>query len=145
MVIQKGNLKEREAEYRQLCESQMLAERDRKRKLAIMAAAGVLILSALLIITAMQQIPHDNENITDSVSAKKEQKAIKEQKNEKGIVNTENHNSPQIDAGVYSTIALKKDGTVLSTEIHKAEDNRGQNNVKDWESTVYKGLHRVGI
>lgn len=148
MVIQKGNLKEREAEYRQLCESQMLAERDRKRKLAIMAAAGVLILSALLIITAMQQIPHDNENITDSVSAKKEQKAIKEQKNEKGIVNTENHNSPQIDAGVYSTIALKKDGTVLSTEIHKAEDNRGQNNVKDWENIIQissNEYHTVGL
>lgn len=148
MVIQKGNLKEREAEYRQLCESQMLAERDRKRKLAIMAAAGVLILSALLIITAMQQIPHDNENITDSVSAKKEQKAIKEQKNEKGIVNTENHNSPQIDAGVYSTIALKKDGTVLSTEIHKAEDYRGQNNVKDWENIIQissNEYHTVGL
>ena len=148
MVIQKGNLKEREAEYRQLCESQMLAERDRKRKLAIMAAAGVLILSALLIITAMQQISHDNENITDSVSAKKEQKAIKEQKNEKGIVNTENHNSPQIDAGVYSTIALKKDGTVLSTEIHKAEDNRGQNNVKDWENIIQissNEYHTVGL
>ena len=47
----------------------------------------------------MQQTSHGNENITDTVSAKKEQK------NEKGIVNTKEHNSPQIDAGVYSTIA----------------------------------------
>lgn len=53
----------------------------------------------------MQQTSHGNENITDTVSAKKEQKAKKEQRNEKGIVNTKEHNSPQIDAGVYSTIA----------------------------------------
>lgn len=104
-----------------------------------MVGSGALILIALLINTVMQQTSHDNENISDTVSAKIEQKTEKE------TVKTENHNLPQIEAGVYSTIALKKDGTVLSTTIHKSEDNRGQNNVKDWESTVYKGLHRVGI
>ena len=50
----------------------------------------------------MQQMSHDNENISDTASAKIEQKTEKE------TVKTENHNLPQIEAGVYSTIALKK-------------------------------------
>lgn len=142
MVTQLGNLKEHEVEYRQLCEFQMRENQQRRKKQAIMVGSGALILIALLINTVMQQTSHDNENISDTVSAKKGQKTEKE------IVKTENHNSPQIDAGVYSTIALKKDGTVLSTAIQKSEDNRGQNNVKNWENIIQissNEYHTVGL
>ncbi len=142
MVTQLGNLKEREVEYRQLCESQMRVNQQRRKKLAIMVGSGALILIALLINTVMQQMSHDNENISDTASAKIEQKTEKE------TVKTENHNLPQIEAGVYSTIALKKDGTVLSTTIHKSEDNRGQNNVKNWENIIQVSsneYHTVGL
>ena len=142
MVTQLGNLKEREVEYRQRCESQMRVNQQRRKKLAIMVGSGALILIALLINTVMQQTSHDNENISDTASAKIEQKTEKE------TVKTENHNLPQIEAGVYSTIALKKDGTVLSTTIHKSEDNRGQNNVKNWENIIQVSsneYHTVGL
>ena len=60
---------------------------------------------ALLINTVMQQTSHDNENISDTASAKIEQKTEKE------TVKTENHNLPQIE--VYSSDSFKKDGTIV--------------------------------
>lgn len=140
MVIRQGSLRERESEYEKLCQNHEFANRKKKKKMILTGiCAGTLLV--LLISAAILQSPYTAEEKSKNTPVKKVEKREED-------IKYDFQTAPQVDAGVYSTIALKEDGTVVSTAIRKSEDNRGQNDVSSWENIVQVSsneYHTVGL